>query len=57
MLEDLSNQQSKWNIVILRYFNPVAADKSGLIGEDPKEQPSNLFPHIIFQLIQSKTKT
>lgn len=54
MLEDLSNQQSKWNIVILRYFNPVAADKSGLIGEDPKEQPSNLFPHIL-NVYQSKT--
>ena len=54
MLEDLASQQSKWNIVILRYFNPVAADKSGLIGEDPKEQPSNLFPHIL-NVYQGKT--
>lgn len=54
MLEDLSTYQSKWNIVILRYFNPVAADKSGLIGEDPKEQPSNLFPHIL-NVYQGKT--
>lgn len=54
MLEDLSMNQSNWNIVILRYFNPVAADKSGLIGEDPKEQPSNLFPHIL-NVYQGKT--
>jgi UDP-glucose 4-epimerase len=47
MLEDLCHEKSNWNIVILRYFNPVAADTSGLIGEDPKEQPSNLFPHIL----------
>jgi hypothetical protein len=35
-----------WNIVLLRYFNPVGAHKSGLIGEDPKGIPNNLMPFI-----------
>ena len=36
----------KWNVVILRYFNPVGAHKSGLIGEDPKGLPNNLMPFV-----------
>lgn len=35
----------EWNIVILRYFNPVGAHKSGKIGEDPKGVPNNLMPY------------
>ncbi len=35
-----------WNIVILRYFNPVGAHESGLIGEDPKGLPNNLMPYV-----------
>ena len=36
----------KWNIVILRYFNPVGAHKTGKIGEDPNGLPNNLMPYI-----------
>jgi len=38
---------SDWNISILRYFNPVGAHQSGLIGESPSSIPSNLFPYIL----------
>jgi len=43
---DLYVSDSSWNIVMLRYFNPVGAHKSGKIGEDPKGIPNNLFPYI-----------
>ena len=46
MLEDLAISDFKWNIVSLRYFNPVGAHKSGLIGEDPKDIPGNIMPYI-----------
>ncbi|HIX46282.1 MAG TPA: GDP-mannose 4,6-dehydratase, partial [Candidatus Borkfalkia faecigallinarum] len=36
----------EWNVVLLRYFNPIGAHKSGLIGEDPKGIPNNLTPYI-----------
>lgn len=39
------NRQS-WNIIILRYFNPVGAHESGLIGEDPRGAPNNLMPYV-----------
>jgi UDP-glucose 4-epimerase len=54
MLKDLFN--NNWNIIILRYFNPVASDSSGLIGEDPKDEPCNLFPHIINVYLKKKSK-
>ncbi len=41
-----TNDPNPWNIVLLRYFNPVGAHKSGLIGEDPKGIPNNLMPYI-----------
>tara|TARA_B100000212_G_scaffold341264_1_gene323951 strand:- start:1287 stop:2282 length:996 start_codon:yes stop_codon:yes gene_type:complete len=44
ILEDIYNSDKSWNISILRYFNPVGAHESGLIGEDPKNVPTNLFP-------------
>lgn len=47
MLNDLSISPHNWNIVILRYFNPVGAHSSGRLGEDPLDTPGNLFPHII----------
>jgi len=56
ILRDLTNIGKNWNIVILRYFNPVACDNSGEIGEDPKEKPSNLFPHILKVLDGSNPK-
>lgn len=46
ILRDLSVADKEWNIILLRYFNPVGAHKSGLIGEDPKGIPNNLVPYI-----------
>lgn len=46
MLEDLSKANEGWNITSLRYFNPIGAHSSGLIGEDPNGIPNNLFPFI-----------
>ncbi len=46
MLRDLYNSDPEWTVVLLRYFNPVGAHKSGLIGEDPKGIPNNLTPYI-----------
>lgn len=46
MLEDLAKAEPDWNIAILRYFNPVGADESGVIGEDPSGVPNNLMPFI-----------
>ncbi|MBR0184978.1 MAG: UDP-glucose 4-epimerase GalE [Synergistaceae bacterium] len=46
ILTDLHIADSSWNIVILRYFNPVGAHQSGLIGESPKGIPNNLMPYI-----------
>jgi UDP-glucose 4-epimerase len=44
-LKCLKNKKS-WNIIILRYFNPVGAHESGLIGEDPVGPPNNLMPYV-----------
>ncbi len=46
ILKDLSNSEEGWHIALLRYFNPVGAHSSGLIGEDPKDNPNNLMPYI-----------
>ena len=46
ILTDLHTSDPEWNVVLLRYFNPVGAHKSGLIGEDPKGIPNNLMPYI-----------
>jgi UDP-glucose 4-epimerase len=46
MLRDIYNSDKNWDIAILRYFNPVGAHSSGLIGEDPKGIPNNLMPYI-----------
>jgi len=46
MLRDLHASTPDWKIAILRYFNPVGAHSSGLIGEDPKGIPNNLMPFI-----------
>lgn len=45
-LRDISFSDNAWSIGILRYFNPVGAHHSGLIGEDPNEVPNNLMPYI-----------
>lgn len=46
ILKDLHISNDSWNIALLRYFNPVGAHKSGLIGEDPNDIPNNLMPFI-----------
>ncbi|WP_287877629.1 UDP-glucose 4-epimerase GalE [Aquitalea sp.] len=46
MLRDLEQSDPDWRIAILRYFNPVGAHESGLIGEDPNGIPNNLMPFI-----------
>jgi len=46
ILTDLYNSDNEWNIVLLRYFNPVGAHESGTIGEDPNGIPNNLMPFI-----------
>ncbi len=47
ILKDLSKSNDKWNIVLLRYFNPIGAHESGLIGENPKDIPNNIMPYIM----------
>lgn len=46
ILRDLYVSDKEWCIALLRYFNPIGAHKSGLIGEDPKGIPNNLMPYI-----------
>lgn len=46
ILTDLHTADPEWNVVLLRYFNPIGAHKSGRIGEDPKGIPNNLVPYI-----------
>jgi UDP-glucose 4-epimerase len=46
MLRDLQRSDDSWRIAILRYFNPVGAHASGLIGEDPQGTPNNLMPYV-----------
>ncbi len=46
ILRDLYVSDNDWSIAILRYFNPIGAHKSGLIGEDPNGIPNNLMPYI-----------
>jgi UDP-glucose 4-epimerase len=46
VLSDLQSAEPSWNMALLRYFNPVGAHESGLIGEDPHGVPSNLMPYI-----------
>ena len=46
ILKDLYKSDNSWNIVILRYFNPIGAHESGLMGEDPNGIPNNLMPYI-----------
>ncbi|MBW8457142.1 MAG: UDP-glucose 4-epimerase GalE [Thiobacillus sp.] len=46
MLRDIALADVGWNIALLRYFNPVGAHESGLIGEDPRGIPNNLMPYV-----------
>lgn len=46
MLTDICKADPEWNVILLRYFNPVGAHESGLIGEDPDGIPNNLMPYV-----------
>ncbi|MCC8141675.1 MAG: UDP-glucose 4-epimerase GalE [Lachnospiraceae bacterium] len=46
ILTDVHTSDERWNVVLLRYFNPIGAHPSGLIGEDPKGIPNNLLPYV-----------
>ena len=46
ILRDLYESDHNWSIALLRYFNPIGAHSSGLIGEDPSGIPNNLMPYI-----------
>lgn len=46
ILTDLYVGDNEWNVVLLRYFNPIGAHESGMIGEDPKGIPNNLLPYV-----------
>ena len=47
ILNDLYVSDNSWNIALLRYFNPIGAHTSGLIGENPNDSPNNLMPYIV----------
>lgn len=47
ILKDLYASDNSWNIAILRYFNPIGAHESGLIGEKPQGIPNNLMPYVV----------
>lgn len=46
ILTDVHTSDPEWNVILLRYFNPIGAHESGLIGEDPKGIPNNLLPYV-----------
>ena len=46
ILQDLAVSDPEWSVVLLRYFNPIGAHPSGIIGENPNGIPNNLFPYI-----------
>ena len=46
ILTDMHTADNEWSIILLRYFNPIGAHESGLIGEDPKGIPNNLLPYV-----------
>ena len=46
ILTDIHTSDPEWNVILLRYFNPIGAHESGLIGEDPKGIPNNLLPYV-----------
>jgi UDP-glucose 4-epimerase len=46
ILKDICASDDEWSVSVLRYFNPIGAHESGLIGEDPKGIPNNLLPYV-----------
>ena len=56
ILEDITNSKEGWKIIALRYFNPIGAHSSGLIGEDPNGIPNNLLPYISQVAVGKRTE-
>lgn len=56
ILEDVCKSNKNFNIISLRYFNPIGCHKSGLIGENPNDIPNNLMPYILKVAIQNNTE-
>ena len=46
MLRDIYKSDNEWDIALLRYFNPIGAHESGMIGENPHGIPNNLLPYV-----------
>ena len=46
VFKDVQKADPEWNVILLRYFNPIGAHKSGMIGEDPAGIPNNLLPYV-----------
>jgi UDP-glucose 4-epimerase len=46
VLHDMAQSDPRWRILCVRYFNPVGAHESGMIGEDPRDTPNNLMPYV-----------
>lgn len=46
MLMDIQKADNEWNVILLRYFNPIGAHKSGMLGENPNGIPNNLMPYV-----------
>jgi UDP-glucose 4-epimerase len=55
IMQDVYKADNEWNVILLRYFNPVGAHESGRIGEDPKGIPNNLMPYVA-QVASGKLK-
>lgn len=56
VLTDLQKSDSEWNVVLLRYFNPIGAHQSGLIGENPNGIPNNLMPYVTQVAVGKRTE-
>lgn len=56
ILRDYHRSNTSWNIVMLRYFNPVGAHESGMIGEDPRGIPNNLMPFLLQVAIGTRSE-
>lgn len=56
ILTDIHKADPEWNVVLLRYFNPIGAHPSGLIGEDPNGIPNNLMPYLTQVAIGKRTE-
>ena len=47
ILMDMQKADPEWNVILLRYFNPIGSHESGIIGEEPQGRPNNLMPYIV----------